>query len=304
MLQIKNLTQQYTMGATALCDISVTVKTNALLCVLGKTEAGKTSLLKTLCGLTDIKHGEILLNGTHINRSSLKELDIALMHENGGFFENKTILYNLEYPLKIRKLCPEIIRKQINYVITKFNLNDVKYFKVLRLNKIERLNLSFARLFLRNLSLILIDNPFKNFENRDELFELYLPYIKELTSNASVIYATDSAYEAYKLNGDTLVLNYGIVQQYDKYENLKNNPKTLTVMNYVNPSNKIFEASIIMCDNNIFVSYNNALKEIKKDKLLNDIYIGKKVIVAEVYEGTKSTLKIFDYNSERIIYFN
>ena len=178
MLQIKNLTQQYTMGATALCDISVTVKTNALLCVLGKTEAGKTSLLKTLCGLTDIKHGEILLNGTHINRSSLKELDIALMHENGGFFENKTILYNLEYPLKIRKLCPEIIRKQINYVITKFNLNDVKYFKVLRLNKIERLNLSFARLFLRNLSLILIDNPFKNFENRDELFELYLPYIK------------------------------------------------------------------------------------------------------------------------------
>ena len=304
MLQIIDLTQQYTMGAKAICDLSVSVETNSLLCILGKEEAGKTTLLKTICGLTDIKQGKILIGDNNIINTPLKNLNIAFMYETGGFFENKSVIYNLEYPLKIRQLNDDYIKQTVNHVIDKFDLSRIKNNKISKLNELDKLNLAFARLFTRNSKLILIDNPFKKFNNRNNIFEFFLPYINELNKNSTIIYATDNPYETYRLNGNILILNYGITEQYGTYEELQKNPNSLIVLKYMNPKSKIYEGKIIVVNEKLCVSYNNILRELKKNNLLNNIYIGKKVLVAELDFNNKPNINIFDYNNERKIYFD
>ena len=102
MLEVKNLTVKYRFGARALNSVSFCADKNEIFCVLGGEESGKTTLMKTLAGLLQQSEGEIYLNGVNITDSDVKTRNVCLVHEDYGFFENKTLAYNLSYPLIIR----------------------------------------------------------------------------------------------------------------------------------------------------------------------------------------------------------
>ncbi|HZL06762.1 MAG TPA: ATP-binding cassette domain-containing protein, partial [Coriobacteriia bacterium] len=76
ILEVRGICKNYG-SIIALKDVSATVRTGDVLCVLGDNGAGKSSLIKILAGAHDYTSGELLLYGEPRHFSSPREALVA-----------------------------------------------------------------------------------------------------------------------------------------------------------------------------------------------------------------------------------
>ena len=74
MITIKELSFQYYKGTKKVLDnLSFEIQEGTINVLLGLNGCGKTTLIKLLAGLLEIKNGDILYNGKTLNNISIKE---------------------------------------------------------------------------------------------------------------------------------------------------------------------------------------------------------------------------------------
>ncbi|MGN1208343.1 MAG: ATP-binding cassette domain-containing protein, partial [Christensenellales bacterium] len=151
MIEVKNLYLSYIKEYYALCNISFTVQDKQKVAIIGEQESGKTTLLRTLCGLESFNHGEIYLNKTNIKNADFKK-DINLLYLSSTpiFFNNKTVHHNLAYPLKLRGFPEELINKKINRALDCLGIEGLKEEKIKKLTANEKMIVNIARSLLRD----------------------------------------------------------------------------------------------------------------------------------------------------------
>ncbi len=300
-LEVKNLSLKYFYGALAFSDVTFSAEKGEVVTLLGKSESGKTSLLKTIAGVRRATCGEIFCDGKPLSQDKRKK-SVTMIFENGMFFENKSLYYNLTYPLKIRKFNKQTIKAKVDAVTEKFGLTEWTSSAVKKLSPSKRIKLALARADLRETELFLCDDILKICpEERKETFGFLWSFLKEKSKNAVVIYATDDRSEACLNPGQTILLNYGTVMQTGKASDIAVNPNSVyaTEVFYDEPNfllSKIYEK-----EGEIFLSYNDERIPLEKEKLLSRIYIGKEVKAFRTVDGK---IKLFDIGSEKTIYFN
>lgn len=301
MLEVKNLTVKYRFGARALNSVSFCADKNEIFCVLGGEESGKTTLMKTLAGLLQQSEGEIYLNGVNITDSDVKTRNVCLVHEDYGFFENKTLAYNLSYPLIIRGENKTYALKKIEEAAVSYGIGDFLNKKTKKLDEKTRLSAAMLRTGLRSADLYLLDDPFSGLREKETPLSEYLPEIKNLSQKSTVVFATSSAEEATLCGGKIAVLNYGVIEQCGCPDFLRENPASCFVYRLFHPSAKTFRGFLGEDSEGIYLSYEGINKRLPKENLLSDAFIGGEVIVCDEDEGKQPF--IFDVQSEKLIYF-
>ena len=294
ILEAVNLFVKHRHGVLAVNNLSFHVDKGELLTVLGDAESGKTSLLKAIAGLYRITGGELILYGKKIGEIPLSDREVRLCHEDGGFFRFRSAKYNLLYPLKFRKsdFSP--------FPLSFFPENRLKT-KVYKLTAEEKIALMMERLCLPFGRIFLLDDPFKGLpeERRKEIFSFYLPFIRSLTERGAVIYATTSRSEAEILDAPTLLIHYGVEQQFGPISDFSAAPNSLCALYY---SSVGYEEGLVLleeADGRPFVSIDGEKHFLQREFLLNDVYVGKEVIYAKTEKG----FLLFDRKCERRIYF-
>ncbi|HHU42899.1 MAG: ABC transporter ATP-binding protein [Bacillota bacterium] len=299
---LKNLRQQYTYGAVGIQELSIELDDRETVAVLGGREAGKTSLLKCIAGLAPQTGGEIYINSRLVNSAKPKDRDVLMVYEDGGFFERRTVFYNLSYPLKIRKLDKNDITNRVVDISKKMGFEYLLDYKIYTLTLSERLRVMIARALLREASVYLFDDPFKNVQPylRRKLFNELYPYIKNI--NAPKIFATSSADEAKTVADKIVILNYGFVTDMGKAEDIIKNPNCLLAYRYMyGDTSNIVKTKIQQEEDAVFIEILGQRINIEKDKLLNPIYIGKEVLVCFLLKENDKGLKA---HKEYIEYVN
>ena len=97
MLEIKNLSVNYGY-IQALRDISMEVRKNEIITLIGGNGAGKTTTLKAISGLADKRGGKIIFEGRDITKMAPEEivkLGIAHVPEGRKVFPSLTVYENL-----------------------------------------------------------------------------------------------------------------------------------------------------------------------------------------------------------------
>lgn len=93
VLRAENLDVGYG-GKPVLMDVTIELKDNEVLCLIGHNGAGKSTLMRTLFGLVRPQAGRILVDGevlaTHVPRT-LAQRGIAMMPEGRGIFPSLTV---------------------------------------------------------------------------------------------------------------------------------------------------------------------------------------------------------------------
>ena len=252
MLEIKDLHQSYFYGTNALNGISFVLNDGEKLAVLSKNGGGKTSLLKCIAGLFPSSSGSIILDGKDITNLKVKDRGLRMVYDDGGLIRNRSVSFNLTYPLKLRKL-PKNERLGIVYQTAKdYGLEAFFKEQAFRLFTPEIIALALARLELRDSSLTLIDDVFS---------------IANLKGN--VIFATDSVEEAFSFSDKVLVLNNGYQDQIGTLEELKSNPQTLLVDEFVNPNKNRILCGVV--DN--VVEIDGLKLKIASDYQSNEVFV-------------------------------
>lgn len=163
MLVIRNLTAM--RGERLLFeDVSFEVESNEMLLIKGRNGAGKTSLLRLICGLATPDAGEILWKSESIEniRPAYSRSLLYVGHDNGISLD-LTVLENLEFHRALNDNpsnhpIPEILER----------LRIVRYLNVpcRFLSAGQKRRVALARLAISESKLWLLDEPFSSLDDQ------------------------------------------------------------------------------------------------------------------------------------------
>lgn len=110
MIRVANLTKTYTGGATAVTavnDVSLQVESGQIFGILGRSGAGKTTLMRCLTALERPTSGTVSVAGVELTTLTGKELRatrhrMGMIFQHFNLFNSRTAAANVGFPLEIQ----------------------------------------------------------------------------------------------------------------------------------------------------------------------------------------------------------
>ena len=206
----------------ALHGVSLSVEKGQLVCILGANGAGKTTILKTICGITKPEYGTIHFNDEQIDYKDPEEiikLGISHVPENRHIFPELTLYENLlmgGFLLKDKDLVEERFRK----VTTHFPvLLERSGQQAGTLSGGEQQMLAIARALMLNPKLLLLDEP--SLGLAPKLVQDIFAIIKELhQSGVTILLVEQNVNHALKIADYGYVLTSGKIFLSGTYDEL------------------------------------------------------------------------------------
>ena len=161
LLEVKNLVVSYG-GIEALKGISFEVDEGAVVTLIGANGAGKSTTLRAIMGLVNVKSGAILYDGQDITSMDTQKVvsrGIAMVPEGRRVFANLTVLENLKIGAYLRKDAAGI-QKDIDYIFDLFpRLKERTWQLAGTLSGGEQQMLAVGRAMMTKPRLITMDEP-------------------------------------------------------------------------------------------------------------------------------------------------
>ena len=161
ILQTRGLEVAYG-GIRAVKGVDLTVRRGELVCLIGANGAGKTTMLKSLCGMLPSTRGEILYEGASIGGKPSHELvrrGISLVPEGRGIFGRLTVEENIKIGAYARRDGAGI-RADMDRLYELFpRLSERRVQQAGTLSGGEQQMLAIGRALMSRPRLLLLDEP-------------------------------------------------------------------------------------------------------------------------------------------------
>jgi len=139
-------------------DVSLTAREGEILCLLGPSGAGKTTLIRLVTGGLRPDSGEITIGGTKFpDRETMKH--IGFMPQNDAVYSDLSGLDNLLFFGRLFGLSGKELRQKAEDAIQWVDLENDKKKLVSRYSGGMKKRLSLAVTLLHNPSILLLDEP-------------------------------------------------------------------------------------------------------------------------------------------------
>lgn len=168
MLQVKNITKEYRSGdlvQMALNDVSVSLRDNEFVAILGQSGSGKTTFLNVIGGLDHADSGELIIDSISTKKYKDRDWDSYRNHSVGFVFQSyyliphQSILKNVELALTISGVSKADRKKRAMEALEKVGLAEHIHKKPNQLSGGQMQRVAIARALVNNPSVLLADEP-------------------------------------------------------------------------------------------------------------------------------------------------
>ena len=212
-IDCRSVTAGY-LGSRVLHQVSFRITEPSIYVVLGPNGAGKTTLFRTLAGILRPYEGEVYVGGEPIDRQSSRDRLHYLTHMDG-----------LPDGLQVREALEFFARAEgarsqdVDRVLGQLEIRDLSAKFPSQLSAGQRKRVSIARIFLRDRSIYLLDEPTANLDPKvaRETRELIL----KLSHEKVVLYSSHNLFEAREIGRYVLVIKSGEIARFDRIENVR-----------------------------------------------------------------------------------
>jgi glycerol transport system ATP-binding protein len=229
-------------GELHLADLRLEFEPGSFHVLLGRTRAGKTSLLRVLAGLDKPTSGRVRVNGTDVTHVDVRRRDVAMVYQQFVNYPSLTVYENIASPLRLSgRLEPRELDRRVRDTAASLRLEPYLHRLPAELSGGQQQRTAMARALAKNASLLLLDEPLANldYKLRTEIRQLFRD------RPAVVVYATTEPTEALLLGGRTAVLDEGRLLQTGPTLDVYHSPATERVGQvFSDPQMNLWDAEV------------------------------------------------------------
>ena len=221
-LNVENLIKFYSKDDPLIKDLNFSVNKGEFVSFIGESGSGKTTFLKCLAGLEKINSGKITLNNRVLDDKTTfvkpNHRKIGFIFQDYPLFPHLSVLENLKINLD------EQYEKNIKYYVGLTGLDNLLNRYPHELSGGEQQRVCITRALIREPDLLLMDEPFSNLDVsiKSKIQSEVYKILK--STNTTTILVTHDIKDTFDISDRILVFKAGIVQQYDKPEEMYCNP--------------------------------------------------------------------------------
>ena len=210
-------------------------KKGDIICLLGPSGIGKTTILRSIAGLEQINKGFIKLKSNIISSEKInvepENRNISLAFQENSLFPHYTVEKNIYFGSEKKKNNRGLDPRKIIKILNIGNLLT-KYPHEISAGEAQRVSLT--RSLVSNPDLLLLDEPLSNIdENFKEEIQIKLKQILKQYKITTIIVTHDSN-EAFYLADKCGIILDGKLMQFDDPYNVYHSPNSISVVKFLN----------------------------------------------------------------------
>jgi simple sugar transport system ATP-binding protein len=164
-LKVNNISKSFA-GVKALEDVSFTINSGEIHCLVGENGSGKSTLIKIIAGVYAPDSGEIVINGKPFKSlhpiESIRE-GIQIIYQDFSLFPNLTVAENIALNTELEKNKKLVNWKEVRSIareaLEKINIKLDLDALVEQMSVADKQLIAISRALLQNAQLIIMDEP-------------------------------------------------------------------------------------------------------------------------------------------------
>lgn len=200
MLELKNIKKQYKVGNTvtkALDDVSVALRQQEFVAILGESGSGKTTLLNVIGGLDQYDSGDMIINGKSTKDFKDKDWDayrnnsIGFIFQSYNLISHQGIIDNVELGMTLSGVSKKERRKKAEEALERVGLKEHIHKKPSQLSGGQMQRVAIARALANDPDILLCDEPTGALDS--ETSAQIMSLIQEVAQDKLVVMVTHNA---------------------------------------------------------------------------------------------------------------
>ncbi|PGH58604.1 spermidine/putrescine ABC transporter ATP-binding protein [Azospirillum palustre] len=238
MVQLQGVTKRYG-EFEALHSIDLSIAKGEFVTLLGPSGSGKSTLLNLIAGMIGPSSGRIIIDGRDATTLPTNRRGLGMVFQNYALMPHMTVFENIAFPLQVRGLSKDEIRRKVTGVLDLIQLGHVAGRKPRELSGGQQQRVSLARCIVYNPALILMDEPLGALDKK--LREQMQLEIKRLHAELGItmLYVTHDQDEALTMSDRIVLMNGGRIEQQGQPDTLYFKPETVFSAEFIGSSNLI-----------------------------------------------------------------
>lgn len=207
-VRVKNIVKKFGEVA-ALDDVSFNIKKNKIFGLVGPDGAGKSTLIRIMCGLLKADSGEVDFTGIENKNSKIKN-EIGYLSQKFSLYTDLTVDENIEFIADIHGV--NNFRKRRDELLQFTRLKDFRHFQAGKLSGGMKQKLALACTLIYRPKIIFLDEPTTGVDpvSRREFWVILSGLLKE---NITILISTPYMDEAERFNYIVMMNNGKLISE-------------------------------------------------------------------------------------------
>ena len=218
MIDIQHLSKRYTIDTLpflALDDVSLSIRAGESVAIMGRSGAGKTTLMNIIGCLDTFDEGSYQLDGVNVAALSdeklahLRNEKIGFVMQDFALLPHKSVLFNVMLPMYFDQTPRREMVSKAKTVLEKLGMSAQEKKRVNQLSGGQKQRAAVARAIITNPRLLLADEPTGALDSRatDELLRVF----SDISASGQTILMVTHSVRAASRAGRVLFIKDGEV---------------------------------------------------------------------------------------------